>query len=58
MNLEGKVTDEQIAEWKEKYGKVFKYEIDNKVAFVVSFGDLPKEAGAKAIAKLLVEAIQ
>lgn len=32
--------------------------IDNKVAFVVSFGDLPKEAGAKAIAKLMVEAIQ
>ncbi len=32
--------------------------IDNKVAFVVSFGDLPKEEGAKAIAKLLVEAIQ
>jgi hypothetical protein len=32
--------------------------IDNKVAFVISFGDIPKEEGAKAIAKLLVEAIQ
>ena len=32
--------------------------LDNKVAFVISFGDVPKEEGAKAIAKLLVEAIQ
>jgi hypothetical protein len=32
--------------------------IDNKVAFVVSFGDIPKEEGAKAIARLMVEAIQ
>lgn len=32
--------------------------LDNKVAFVVSFGDVPKEDGAKAIAKLMVEAIQ
>lgn len=32
--------------------------LENKVAFVVCFGDLPKEAGAKAIAKLMVEAIQ
>jgi len=32
--------------------------IENKVAFVVSFGDVPKEKGAKALAKLMVEAIQ
>ena len=32
--------------------------IDDKVAFVVAFGDVPKEKGAQAIAKLLVEAIQ
>ena len=32
--------------------------LDNKVAFVVAFGDVAKEEGAKAIAKLLVEAIQ
>jgi len=32
--------------------------LDNKVAFVVSFGDVPKEDGAKLIAKLMVEAIQ
>ena len=32
--------------------------IDDKVAFVVTFGDVPNEEGAKAIAKLLVEAIQ
>ena len=32
--------------------------LDNKVAFVVAFGDIPKEEGAKAIAKLMVEAIQ
>jgi hypothetical protein len=32
--------------------------VDNKVAFVIGFGDEPNEEGAKAIAKLLVEAIQ
>jgi hypothetical protein len=32
--------------------------LDNKVAFVVGFGDVAKEEGAKAIAKLLVEAIK
>jgi hypothetical protein len=32
--------------------------LSNKVAFVVAFGDVPNEEGAKAIAKLLVEAIQ
>jgi hypothetical protein len=32
--------------------------IDNKVAFVVAFGDTANEEGAKAIAKLMVEAIQ
>lgn len=32
--------------------------IENKVAFVVAFGDAPNEAGAQAIAKLMVEAIK
>jgi hypothetical protein len=32
--------------------------INNKVAFVVAFGDVPDEEGAKAIAKLMVDAIQ
>lgn len=32
--------------------------IEDKVAFVISFGDVPNEAGAKSIAKLMVEAIQ
>jgi hypothetical protein len=32
--------------------------IKNHVAFVVAFGDAPNEEGAKAIAKLLVAAIQ
>jgi len=32
--------------------------IDNKVAFLVAFGDIPKEAGAQAIAKLVVAAIK
>jgi hypothetical protein len=32
--------------------------IDNKVAFVVAFGDVAREEGAKAIAKLMVEAIK
>ena len=32
--------------------------IDNKVAFVVAFGDVEKEAGAKAIATLLLAAIK
>lgn len=32
--------------------------IKDKVAFVVAFGDVPNEDGAKAIAKLIVEAIQ
>ena len=32
--------------------------VDNKVAFVVAFGDVAKEEGAKAIARLLVEAIR
>lgn len=32
--------------------------IKDKVAFVVAFGDVPNEEGAKAIAKLLVTAIQ
>ncbi|HJS18432.1 MAG TPA: hypothetical protein VJ785_06775 [Anaerolineales bacterium] len=32
--------------------------IEDKVAFVVAFGDVPDEEAAKAIAKLMVEAIQ
>jgi hypothetical protein len=32
--------------------------IKDKVAFVVTFGDVPNEEGAKAIAKLMVDAIQ
>jgi len=32
--------------------------LDNKVAFVVGFGDVAKEAGAEAIAKLMVAAIK
>ena len=32
--------------------------IRDKVAFVVAFGDVENEAGAKAIAKLMVDAIQ
>jgi hypothetical protein len=32
--------------------------VDDKVAFVVAFGDVAREEGAKAIAKLMVEAIQ
>ena len=32
--------------------------IDNKVAFVVAFGDVPREDGAKALARLVVTAIK
>ncbi|HLF73654.1 MAG TPA: hypothetical protein VI524_04880 [Anaerolineales bacterium] len=32
--------------------------IDDKVAFVIAFGDVAKEEGAKAIARLMVEAIK
>lgn len=32
--------------------------VNNRVAFVVAFGDKPNEAGAQAIAKLVVAAIQ
>lgn len=32
--------------------------VDNKVAFVVAFGDVAKEEGAQAIAKLMVDAIK
>ena len=32
--------------------------VDNKVAFVVAFGDVAREDGAKALAKLMVAAIQ
>jgi hypothetical protein len=30
------VTDEMIAEWKAKYGSVFKFEVDDKVAYFKS----------------------
>jgi hypothetical protein len=32
--------------------------IDNKVAFVVAFGDVPKEAGCRSLAKLVANAIR
>jgi len=32
--------------------------VNERVAFVVAFGDKPNEAGAQAIAKLVVAAIQ
>jgi hypothetical protein len=32
--LQGQATDEQIAAWKEQFGKVFKYEVDNKVCYL------------------------
>ena len=32
--------------------------LNNKVVFVVAFGDVPKEAGAQAIAKLLAAVIK
>ena len=32
--------------------------VNDRVAFVVAFGDQPNEAGAQAIAKLVVAAIQ
>ena len=32
--------------------------VDERVAFVVAFGDVPNEEGCKAIARLLVEAIR
>ncbi len=32
--------------------------IDDKVAFVVAFGDIPREEGAKALASLIVAAIK
>lgn len=32
--LIGEATPEQIAEWKQKYGKIFKYEVDGKVCYL------------------------
>lgn len=32
--LSGEATPEQIKEWKEKHGKVFKYEVDDKVGYL------------------------
>jgi hypothetical protein len=32
--------------------------VDNKVAFVVAFGDVARDEGTKAIAKLMVKAIR
>lgn len=34
LPLKGEATPEQIAEWKEKFGKVFKYEVDGKVCYL------------------------
>lgn len=36
MELKGQATQEQIAEWKEKYGKVYNYEVDGKVCYLRS----------------------
>lgn len=32
--LKGQATPEQIAQWKEQYGKVFKYEVDDKICYM------------------------
>lgn len=32
--LKGQATPEQIAQWKEQYGKVFKYEVDDKICYL------------------------
>lgn len=32
--LKGQATSEQIAEWKEKYGKVFTYECDGMIGYL------------------------
>lgn len=34
LQLEGQATDEQIQAWKEKFGKIFKYEVDGKVCYL------------------------
>jgi hypothetical protein len=43
---------------KSGYARELWVKVDNKVAFVVGFGDVANDAGAKAIAKLMLEAIQ
>lgn len=32
--MKGEATPEQIAAWKDKHGKVFKYEVDGRVAYL------------------------
>lgn len=32
--LSGEVADDQIQKWKEQYGKVYKYTVDGKVAYL------------------------
>lgn len=34
--LSGQVADEQIAKWKELHGKVYKYEVEDKIAYLRS----------------------
>lgn len=34
--LKGQATPDQIAEWKEKHGKVFKYEVDGRIGYLRS----------------------
>jgi hypothetical protein len=34
VKTQATATAEQIAEWKEKYGKVFKYEVDGKICYL------------------------
>lgn len=46
--LKGKVTAEQIAEWKKAHGQVFKYEVDGKVCYLRSVDrNLYSQAAAK-----------
>jgi len=33
-NLKGAATAEQIAQWQEKYGKIFEYQIDDKICYL------------------------
>lgn len=33
MQKQGQVSEDQIKEWKQQYGKVFTYEVDNKIAY-------------------------
>ncbi len=47
--LQGEATPEQIAEWKEKHGKVFKYEVDGKIAYLRSVDRNTYSLGASKV---------